>query len=249
MRIDIFTIFPDAFSYLNLSLIGEAIEKKIVDLHIHNIRDFSKDKNKKVDDEPYGGGFGMLFKVEPLVNGVEYIESIGRGKLKPYKILLSPKGKLLNQKKLIELKDKEWLILICPRYEGVDERVLNFVDEEISIGDYILSGGELPAMVLIEGILRLKKGILGNENSLKEESFTENLLEPPQYTRPEIFRALKVPKILLSGDPKKIQKWKRFMALKITYKKRKDLIIEKNLSDLEKKILRFWEERDGNKDS
>lgn len=245
MRIDICTLFPESFSYLNLSLLGEAIKNKIVDLHIHNIRDFSMDKNKKVDDEPYGGGAGMLICLEPVLKTIENIENIGPQNLKPYKILFTPKGNILNQKKLFELKEKNWIILICPRYEGIDDRILNFIDEEISIGDYILSGGELPAMVLIEGVSRLIFNVLGNYESIIDESFSSNLLECPQYTKPFDFLGFRVPKILLSGDEKKIKKWRRAMSLKITYKRRKELLSSTNLTDEEKERIKYWEKRDG----
>lgn len=245
MRIDICTLFPESFSYLNLSLLGEAIKNKIIDLHIHNIRDFSMDKNKKVDDQPYGGGAGMLICLEPVLKTIEHIENIGPQNLKPYKILFTPKGNILNQKKLFELKEKDWIVLICPRYEGIDERILNFIDEEISIGDYILSGGELPAMVLIEGISRLIFNVLGNYGSVIEESFSSNLLEFPQYTKPFDFLGFKVPKILLSGNEKKIKKWRRAMSLKITYLKRKDLLSNANLTDEEKERIKYWEEKYG----
>lgn len=245
MRIDICTLFPESFSYLNLSLLGEAIKNKIIDLHIHNIRDFSTDKNKKVDDEPYGGGAGMIIYLEPVLRAIENIEIKGLENAKPYKILFTPKGNILNQKKLFELKEKDWLILICPRYEGIDERILNFIDEEISIGDYILSGGELPAMVLIEGITRLIPNVVGNFESVLDESFSSNLLECPQYTRPYNFMEFKVPKILLSGDEKKIKKWRRAMSLKITYKRRKELLSKADLTEEEKKRIKYWEKRDG----
>lgn len=245
MRIDVCTLFPECFDYLKYSLLGEAIEKKIIDLHIHNIRDFSPYKNNQVDDYPYGGGAGMLLMLEPALKTIENIENIGPPDIKPYKILFTPKGKILNFEKIKKIKEKKWLILLCPRYEGIDERISKFVDEEISIGDYILSGGELPALVLIEAVSRQIKGVLGNEESLKEETFQNYLLEPPQFTRPENFNGLKVPKILLSGDKKKIERWRRAMSVKMTFFKRKDLIYRAKLGEEEKKVLKALEEKYG----
>lgn len=245
MRIDICTLFPECFDYLNHSLLGEAIKNKIIDLHIHNIRDFSVYKNNQVDDYPYGGGAGMLLMIEPVLKTLENIENIGPSNLKPHKILFTPKGNILNFEKINNLKEKKWLILICPRYEGVDERLLKFVDEEISIGDFILSGGELPAMVLIEAISRHLKGVLGNLESLSEETFQNFLLEPPQFTRPEEYKGLKVPKILLSGNKNKIEKWRRAMAIKLTFLKRKDLVYRAAFTEEEKKVLKGLEEKYG----
>lgn len=245
MRIDVCTLFPECFNYLNHTLLGEAIKNKIIEIHLHNIRDFSPLKNNQVDDYPYGGGAGMLLMLEPVLKTIENIENIGPSDVKPHKILFTPKGNLLNFEKIEEIKEKKWLILICPRYEGIDERISRFVDEEISIGDFILSGGELPAMVLIEAVSRHIKGVLGNEESLKEETFHNFLLEPPQFTRPESFNGLNVPKILLSGDKKKIEKWRRAMAIKLTFFKRKDLIYRAKLRKEEKKVLKALEEKYG----
>lgn len=245
MRFDVCTIFPECFSYLNYGILGNAIKEKKIEVHIHNIRDFSNLKNKKVDDYPYGGGAGMLMLLEPVVKTLEHIKNVGPVNKKPYKILLSPKGYLLNYKKILDLKEKEWIILICPRYEGIDERILHFIDEEISIGDYVLSGGELPALVLIEALSRQIPSVLGNEDSLKEESFQRNLLEAPQYTRPENYEGLSVPKILLSGDREKIKRWRKAMSIKLTFLKRKDLIYLANLDWEEKKILKALEKRYG----
>lgn len=193
MRIDILTLFPEMFSSLHESIIGKAIEKKIIEINIINIRDFSKDKHKKVDDTPYGGGAGMVIKPDVVYNAFKSIKS------KDAKtIYLSPQGKVLSSEKVKELSRKTHLILLCGHYEGIDQRVLDeIVDEEISIGDYVLTGGELPAMVLIDSVSRYIEGVINSE-SVKEESFSDGLLEYPQYTRPEIFLNKSVPKILKS---------------------------------------------------
>ncbi len=245
MRIDICTLFPECFDYLNHSIIYEAIKKNILDIHLHNIRDFSLSKHRQIDDYPFGGGAGMLLMLEPVLRTIEHIENISNLKIKPYKILFAPKGNLLNQEKIKELKEKEWLILICPRYEGIDERITKFIDEEISIGDFVLSGGDIPALVLIEAIARQLPNVLGNKESLKEESFQNFLLEPPQYTRPENYNGLRVPRILISGDKKKIEKWRKAMSIKLTFLKRKDLIYKANLDGEGEKILKSLEERYG----
>jgi tRNA (guanine37-N1)-methyltransferase len=225
MRIDIITIFPKMFEQvLNESIIRRAQNKGKVKIYIHNLRDYSQDKHKKVDDRPYGGGSGMIMRPEPIFRAVEDIKSKIKNK-KSKVILLSPQGKRLNQELVKELARLKNLILICGHYEGVDERVKRYlVDEEISIGDYILTGGEIPAMVLVDCVVRLIPGVLGNKKSLKFESFQGNLLEYPQYTRPANFRGMKVPKVLLSGDHKKIEAFRKREALRITLEKRPDLL-------------------------
>ncbi|MCM8780507.1 MAG: tRNA (guanosine(37)-N1)-methyltransferase TrmD [Candidatus Omnitrophica bacterium] len=225
MRIDIVTIFPKMFEpVLNESILKRAQNKGKVKIYIHNLRDYSEDKHKKVDDRPFGGGSGMVMRPEPIFKAVETIKScLPDAKTKV--ILLSPQGKILTQKLARRLTRYRNLILICGHYEGVDERVRQcLVDTEVSIGDYILTGGEVPAMVLIDCIVRLLPGVLGDKNSLHFESFEDNLLEYPQYTRPAFFRGLKVPAILLSGDHKRIEEWRRVQAIKITRRKRPDLL-------------------------
>jgi tRNA (guanine37-N1)-methyltransferase len=222
---DILTIFPNIFeSVFSESMIKRAVEKRLVKINIYNLRDFTPDKHRKVDDRPYGGGPGMVMRPEPFFRAVEYIKS----KIKNQKskvILLSPQGKLLTQKLANQLSKYKHLILICGHYEGVDERVRKYlVDEEISIGDYILTGGEIPAMVLVDCLVRLIPGVLGEKESLTFESFQSNLLEYPQYTRPRVYRGLKVPDILLSGDHKRIAEWREKQALKITRQRRPDLL-------------------------
>lgn len=216
MTFHLLTIFPEIFSsYLNESILKRAQEKKIVNYQIHNLRSWTKDKHRTVDDAPYGGSAGMLMKIEPLYLALQDIKSLSK-KINPKKrkiILLSAAGKKWNQnlaKKYAQLED---LTLICGRYEGVDARIKKFIDDEISVGDYVLTGGELPALTIIDSITRLLPGVLGNQESLDEESHTNaGWTEYPQYTRPEVFIAngkkYRVPKILLSGDHKKIQEWR-----------------------------------------
>lgn len=223
MKFDILTLFPEMFENLKQSIIGRAIEKNIININLINIRDFSKDKHKKVDDTPYGGGAGMVMKPDVVYNAYNSIKE------KNAKVIyMSPQGKTLNQKKVEELSKEEHLIILCGHYEGIDQRVLDkIVDEEISIGDYVLTGGELPAMVLIDSVSRYVEGVL-KEDSIKEESFSNGLLEYPQYTRPEVFEGEKVPEILLSGHHENISKWRKEKSLEITKKKRPELIKNKN---------------------
>jgi len=225
MRIDIITIFPKMFEpVLNESIIKRAKEAGKVKIYIHDLRDFTADKHRKVDDRPFGGGSGMVMRSEPIFAAAEDIKS----KIKNQKskiILLCPQGKKLTQAECKRFSKERNLILICGHYEGIDERVREFlVDEEISIGDYVLTGGELPAMVLVDSIVRLIPGVLGDKNSLNFESFEGNLLEYPQYTRPAEFRDMGVPQILLSGDHKKIESWRGKEALKKTKQRRPDLL-------------------------
>lgn len=225
MRIDIITIFPKVFGpILGESIIKRAQKKNILQITVHDLRDYSKDKHRKIDDRPFGGGPGMVFKPEPIFAAVKSIKSKNKGQ-KTRVILLTPQGKTLNQRVAQRFSKFKNLILICGHYEGIDERVRQYlVDEEVSIGDYILTGGELPAMVLVDTIVRLLPGVLGDKNSAKSESFCRGLLEYPQYTRPADFKGKKVPKILLSGDHQKIATWRKEQAYKITKKKRPDLI-------------------------
>ena len=219
MKFDVLTLFPEMFGILNQSIIGKAIEKELIDINLINIRDFSKDKHKKVDDTPYGGGAGMVMKPDVVYDAYKSIED-RNAKV----IYMSPQGKTLNQKKVEELAKESHLIILCGHYEGIDQRVLDkIVDEEISIGDYVLTGGEIPAMVLIDSVSRYVKGVL-NEESIQEESFSNGLLEYPQYTRPEIFEGVKVPEILLSGHHENIEKWKKEKSIEITKKKRPEML-------------------------
>ncbi|MCX7914079.1 MAG: tRNA (guanosine(37)-N1)-methyltransferase TrmD [Thermodesulfovibrionales bacterium] len=235
---DVITIFPNFFSaYLNEGILKKAIHKGLLDVKIHNLRDYAVDKHKTVDDYPYGGGPGMVFKIEPIYNAVESIKADG---VERVTILLSPVGKLYTQetaKNLLMLNKR--LLLICGRYEGVDERVRELiVEEEISIGDYVLTGGELPALVIIDSITRLVPGVLGDDMSCLEESFTTGLLEYPHYTRPAEFKGLKVPDVLISGNHQQIKRWRRQEALRRTFIRRSDLIREKELSPEDLEFLR-----------
>ena len=219
MRFDVLTLFPEMFDTLDQSIIGKAKEKQLIDINLINIRDFSKDKHKKVDDTPYGGGAGMVIKPDVVYDAYNSIEN------KNAKVIyMSPQGNILNQKKIEDLSRQKHLIILCGHYEGIDQRVLDkIVDEEISIGDYVLTGGELPAMVLIDSVSRYIEGVI-NQESIQEESFSNGLLEYPQYTRPEVFEGEKVPEILLSGHHENIEKWRRDKSIEITKKKRPDLL-------------------------
>lgn len=222
IKFDCLTLFPEMFNALKESIIGRAIENENIELNLINIRDFSKDKHKKVDDTPYGGGAGMVMKADVVY---EAFKSIKQNEAeKPKVIYMSPQGKTLNQKKVEELSEEKHLIILCGHYEGVDQRVIDkIVDEEISIGDYVLTGGELPAMVLIDSVSRYAEGVIKKE-SIEEESFTNEILEYPQFTRPEVFEGVKVPEVLLSGNHQNIDKWRKEEALKITKIKRPDLL-------------------------
>ncbi len=224
MKFDVLTLFPEMFDTLNQSIIGKAKEKELIDINLINIRDFSKDKHKKVDDTPYGGGAGMVIKPDVVYDAYKSIEN------KDAKVIyMSPQGKILNQKKIEDLSKQKHLIILCGHYEGIDQRVLDkIVDEEISIGDYVLTGGEIPAMVLIDSISRYVEGVI-NQESIEEESFLNGLLEYPQYTRPEVFEGEKVPEILLSGHHENIEKWRKDKSIEITKKKRPDLL--KNMAE------------------
>ena len=222
MKFDILTLFPEMFSSMNASIIGKALEKKLLTINVINIRNFSKDKHKKVDDTPYGGGAGMIIKPDVVYDAYLSVKS-EHAKV----IYLSPKGTTFNQEKVKEFSKEKHLILLCGHYEGIDQRVLDeIVDEEISIGDYVLTGGELPAMVLIDAVSRYIEGVIAEE-STQEESFSNGYLEYPQYTRPEIFLDKKVPEVLLSGHHENIKKWREEEALKITKKNRPDLLKKK----------------------
>ena len=226
LRFDIVSIFPGMFaSPFGDSIIQRAREAGLLDIHVHDLRDYSLNKHRKVDDSPFGGGVGMVMNVEPIARA---ITAVKKEVPETRTILLSPGGRPFDQEKAWELSSLPSLTLICGRYEGIDERIrLHYVDEEISIGDYVLTGGELPAMVLVEAISRLLPGVLGDPESLLEESFHDDLLEYPQYTRPRDYEGLKVPEILVSGDPKKIRDWQKAEALKKTAQVRPDLL-EKN---------------------
>lgn len=219
MKFDILTLFPEMFVPLEQSIIGRAVENNRIEINLTNIRDFSKDKHKKVDDTPYGGGKGMVIRPDVVYDAYESVKD-ENAKV----IYMSPKGKGLNQEKVKALSKENHLIILCGHYEGIDQRVLDeIVDEEISIGDYVLTGGEIPAMVLVDSVSRYVEGVL-SEGSTSEESFSDGLLEYPQYTRPEEFRGKKVPEVLISGHHENIKKWREEKSLEITKKNRPDLL-------------------------
>lgn len=222
MKIDIITIFPELFkSAFESSIIARAKKKKLVQIKIHNLRQWTKDKHKTVDDKPFGGGPGMVMKVDIIDQAISDL----RSKILDSRIiLLTPQGKTFNQSLAQKLTKQKHLILICGHYEGFDERIRSLVDEEISIGDYVLTGGEIPAMVIVDSVVRLIPGVVGKEASLKEESFSQNLLEYPQYTRPEIYKNMLVPKILLSGNHGEIKKWRAERSKTRTVSRRPDLV-------------------------
>ena len=221
MKFDILTLFPEMFEPLKTSVIGKAVQKEQIVINLINIRDFSKDKHKKVDDTPYGGGAGMVMKPDVVYSAYQSVEKQPK---KAKVIYMSPQGKTLNQQKVEELSKESHLIILCGHYEGIDQRVLDkIVDEEISIGDYVLTGGEIPAMVLIDSVSRYVEGVL-NQESIQEESFSNGMLEYPQYTRPEVFEGESVPEILLSGHHEKIERWRKQKSLEMTKKKRPDLL-------------------------
>ena len=233
MKIDILTLFPNMFEgFLNESIIKRAIEKEIVSINVVNFRKYSKLNNSQVDDTPYGGGAGMVMQADVVYDAYKSIKG-ENAKV----IYLSPQGKVLNQQKVEQLSKEEHLILLCGHYEGIDQRVIDkIVDEEISIGDYVLTGGEIPAMVLIDSVSRYVDGVL-SEDSISEESFSQGILEYPQYTRPETFENEKVPEILLSGHHQNINKWRRYQALKNTYLKRPELLENVELSKEDRESL------------
>jgi tRNA (guanine37-N1)-methyltransferase len=221
VRVDLLTIFPGMFEGpLRESLLGKAIAAGILDVRVHDIREHAGDKHRQVDDEPYGGGPGMVMKSEPLFAAVE---ALGREPKRV--ILLSPAGRRLDQALVRELAREPWLVLVCGRYEGVDERVVaGLPAEEISIGDYVLSGGEIPALVVLEAVTRLVPGVVGKAESLAAESFEEGILDHPHYTRPQEFRGMRVPDVLLSGDHAEIAEWRRRQAVEKTKRNRPDLL-------------------------
>lgn len=234
MKIDIVTIFPEMFtSAIESGILAIASKKSLLNLEIVDLRDFTEDKHGQVDDVPYGGGPGMVMKVEPFFNAVKFLKK-SRSKI----ILFSPQGRLFDQDMAHKMAKEEHLILLCSRYEGVDERVReNLVDDDVSMGDYVLSGAEYPAMLFADAVVRLIPGVLGAEGSLLEESFSDGLLEYPHYTRPYEYLKMRVPDLLLSGNHEKIRLWRRSEMLRITREKRPDLFLKLNLSEEDKGLL------------
>ncbi|MDO4518256.1 MAG: tRNA (guanosine(37)-N1)-methyltransferase TrmD [Bacillota bacterium] len=223
MKIDILTLFPEMFGPVTEhSILGRAAEKGIIDIELTNIRDFSKDKHNKADDYPFGGGGGMVMTADPIFGAMEHVNAKGR------KVLyMSPRGRILDEDKVKEIAQMDSLVILCGHYEGVDQRVLDYWEaEEVSIGDYVLTGGELPAMVLIDSVARLLPGVLGNKNSALDDSIYSGLLEHPQYTQPREYRGIEVPEVLLSGNHKLIDLWKFREALVLTKERRPDLFDE-----------------------
>ncbi len=233
MQIDILTLFPEMFpSVLSTSILKRAHEKGLISTNLVNIRDYATNKHAQVDDYPYGGGAGMLLKVDIVGAAIMDIKQPGS-----HVIYMSPQGETLRQKKLEKLISKQHLVILCGHYEGIDERILSYVDEEISIGDYVLTGGEIPAMVMIDAIVRLLPGVLGQEASSVEESFTSSLLEYPQYTRPAAFEDQEVPAVLTSGNHEEIRLWRKKQSLLKTLLKRPDLFLKRSFSAEEKGLL------------
>ena len=233
MKFDVLTLFPEMFTPVKESILGRAQEKELIDINLINIRDFSKDKHKKVDDTPYGGGAGMVIRPDVVLDSYNSIKEKKNAKV----IYMSPQGKVLNQQVVENLSKEQHLISLCGPYEGIDQRAIDkIVDEEISIGNYVLTGGEIPAMVLIDSVSRYIDGII-NKESIEEESFSNGLLEYPQYTRPELFENEKVPDVLISGHHKNIEDWRKYQSLKNTFLKRPELLEKIELSEEDKAIL------------
>ncbi|CAM2953391.1 tRNA (guanosine(37)-N1)-methyltransferase TrmD [Hathewaya histolytica] len=234
MKIDILTLFPEYFSVFDYSIINRAREKNIIDIKTHNIRHFSKNKHKKVDDYPYGGGAGMVMTPQPIVDAIKYVKQFNKGKI----IYLGPRGKTFNQGLAKELSNEEEIIFLCGHYEGIDERTRKYIDEEISLGDFVLTGGESACIPIVDSIARLIPGVLSTPESYEDESFYNGLLEYPQYTRPEVFEGHTVPSVLLSGHHENIRKWRKAQSIEITKKCRKDLYNNYKFTKEDKKILR-----------
>jgi len=239
MRIDLITLFPEMCeSVLGESIIGRARRAGAVDIRCHQLRDFAFDKHRRVDDTTYGGGMGMLMMAEPIALCYEHIcEEIGS---KPHFIYLSPKGETLTQGKLKQLSEHENICLLCGHYEGVDQRVLDmYVDEEISIGDYVLTGGELPALVLTDSLARLQPGVLSDDECFELESHYDGLLEYPQYTKPQTWRGIEIPEVLYSGHHENIRKWRREQSIVQTAEKRPDMLVKAPLTDKERQFAQM----------
>lgn len=233
MKIDILTLFPEMFATLEHSIMKRAIDSKLVKIEIHNYRNYSNKKSKNIDDYSYGGGAGMIIEVEPVVKCLRSINGFESAK----KIITSPVGKVYNQDLAKQFSKEDHLIFVCGHYEGIDERIIDYIDEEVSLGDFILTGGEIATMAMIDSIVRLVPDVLGNEESIEVESFDNMLLEYPQYTRPDEFEGKKVPKVLLSGNHEQIRKYRRFKSLERTYIRRPDLLERANLTKEDLKFL------------
>ena len=218
---DVITLFPKAFELINnLGVITKALDKNLIDVNLHDLREYGEGSYRQVDDKPYGGGAGMVLKPEPIYKAYESIKKAPKSKT----LLMTPQGKVLKQKDFVRWSNLDQIIIICGQYEGFDERVRTLANEEVSLGDFVLTGGEIPAMSIINGVTRLIPGTLGDPESLTNESHNSNFLEYPQYTRPNLFKGMKVPDILLSGNHKEIEAWRKDQMKVRTFKKRKDLI-------------------------
>ncbi len=242
MKFEVFTLLPEVFPpYLESSILQRARQRGLIDVQVHNIRDYTHDRHHTTDDTPYGGGGGMVMKPEPVFEAVESVLGFDPNQTQPPPlpiILLTPQGRVFTQRVAEELSTHERIALLCGRYEGVDERIReHLVTDEISIGDYVLTGGELPALMIIDAVSRLIPGVLGDPTGAEDDSHSTGLLEYPHYTRPPEFRGWQVPEILLSGDHGKIEKWRREQALSRTFKKRPDMIEKADLSKEDKKIV------------
>ncbi|QQK76618.1 tRNA (guanosine(37)-N1)-methyltransferase TrmD [Salicibibacter cibarius] len=238
MKINFLTLFPEMFEGVtNSSIWKQARDKGAVDYTVTDFRAYSDNKHNKVDDYPYGGGAGMVLRAQPIVDAVEDVRGGGDARV----VMLCPQGTPFSQQKAGELAKEEALILVCGHYEGYDERIRSVVTDEISIGDYVLTGGELPAMIIADSVIRLLPGVLGNESSAQEESFTDGLLEHPHYTRPADFRGMDVPEVLLSGNHAHIEEWRRKESLRRTWERRPDLLEARELDDDEREWLRKFE--------
>lgn len=232
MRIDVLTLFPEMFEPLKVSILGRAISEGRLVLNLINIRDFALDKHKKTDEYPYGGGPGMVMMCQPVIDAIRHARSLNKGPV----IYMGPKGRTFTQDTAREMSERDEFIILCGHYEGIDERIYKEIDEEISLGDFVLTGGEMSAIPVIDAVVRLLPGVLGKDESSLEESFNDGTLEYPQYTRPEEFEGMRVPDVLLSGHHENIRKWRRYQSLEITKKLRPDLFSKIELTKEDRKI-------------
>ena len=245
MRFDVITIFPEIFrGVFEFGIIRRAVEAGLIEIRVHDLRDYAHDRHRTVDDRPFGGGAGMVMKPEPLFRSVEAVTA---GAQEAKTVLLSPQGRLFNQLIAEEFAREDFMVLVCGRYEGVDERVVEHLSDEVSIGDYVLSGGEIPAMVVIDAVTRLIPGALGSEQSAARESFSDGLLDHPQYTRPPEYRGMKAPDVLQSGNHQEIERWRRRKAIEKTLRRRPDLIEGRVLSGDERREIEEVMKEIGNK--
>lgn len=233
LKIDILTLFPDMFDVFNHSIIHRAKVNEVVSINTFNIRDFTMDKHRKVDDYPYGGGAGMIMAAQPIIDTIRHVKNQNKGKV----IFLGPRGVTFNQELAKSLSVEKELIFVCGHYEGIDERVFKYIDMEISLGDFILTGGEIACIPIVDSICRMVPGVLSSSESYTDESFYCGLLEYPQYTRPEVFEGERVPEVLISGHHENIKRWRKLQSLKITMERRPDMFNKYRLNEEEKKLL------------